>query len=136
MATLTGALSPTGAMRATSVPAERRGAVWTRWSKAGLAAASDLSTASVGIRLVFEVTRRGGTNMSVSVERYENLVGGEWVGAADGATMEVLNPATGETIAKVPSCSAADVDRAVAAAKPWSSGPTQRCRSTRRYGAV
>ena len=55
--------------------------------------------------------------MSVSVERYENLVGGEWVGAADGATMEVLNPATGETIAEVPRCSAADVDRAVAAAK-------------------
>ncbi len=55
--------------------------------------------------------------MSVSVERYENLVGGEWVGAADGGTMEVLNPATGETIAEVPRGSAADVDRAVAAAK-------------------
>ena len=55
--------------------------------------------------------------MSVSVERYENLVGGEWVGAADGGTMEVLNPATGETIAEVPRGTAADVDRAVAAAK-------------------
>jgi betaine-aldehyde dehydrogenase/aminobutyraldehyde dehydrogenase len=31
--------------------------------------------------------------------------------------MEVLNPATGETIAEVPAASAADVDRAVAAAK-------------------
>jgi len=55
--------------------------------------------------------------VSVSVERYENLVGGEWVGAADGGTMEVLNPATGETIAEVPRGTAADVDRAVAAAK-------------------
>ena len=55
--------------------------------------------------------------MSVSVERYENLVGGEWVGAADGGTMKVLNPATGETIAEVPRGTAADVDRAVAAAK-------------------
>src|SRR5205809_6577674 len=31
--------------------------------------------------------------------------------------MEVLNPATGETIAEVPRATAADVDRAVAAAK-------------------
>ncbi len=55
--------------------------------------------------------------MSVSVAKYENFVGGEWVGAADGKTMEVLNPATGEVIAEVPASSAQDVDRAVAAAK-------------------
>ena len=55
--------------------------------------------------------------MSVSVAKYENFVGGEWVGAADGKTMEVLNPATGEVIAEVPASSAKDVDRAVAAAK-------------------
>ncbi len=55
--------------------------------------------------------------MSVSVAKYENFVGGEWVGAADGKTMEVLNPATGEVIAEVPASSATDVDRAVAAAK-------------------
>ena len=30
------------------------------------------------------------------------FVGGEWVDAVDGGTMEVLNPATGETIAEVP----------------------------------
>src|SRR6266496_3149881 len=34
-----------------------------------------------------------------------------------GETMEVLNPATGETIAEVPRASAEDVDRAVQAAK-------------------
>jgi len=55
--------------------------------------------------------------VSVSIAKYENFVGGEWVGAADGKTMEVLNPATGEVIAEVPSSSAKDVDRAVAAAK-------------------
>ncbi len=55
--------------------------------------------------------------MSVSIAKYENFVGGEWVGAADGKTMEVLNPATGEVIAEVPASSALDVDRAVAAAK-------------------
>src|SRR5947207_2429436 len=55
--------------------------------------------------------------MSVTVEQHKNLVGGEWVESASGETMEVLNPATSETIAEVPSASAADVDRAVQAAK-------------------
>ena len=55
--------------------------------------------------------------MSVSVSSYQNFVGGEWVDAVDGETMDVLNPATGEVIAAVPSGSQADVDRAVDAAK-------------------
>src|SRR5438034_263252 len=55
--------------------------------------------------------------MSVTVSQQKNFVGGEWVDAVDGGTMEVLNPATGETIAEVPSGTRADVDRAVEAAK-------------------
>ncbi|HEX7255485.1 MAG TPA: aldehyde dehydrogenase family protein, partial [Gaiellaceae bacterium] len=55
--------------------------------------------------------------MSVSVEKHKNLVGGEWVDASDGGTEEILNPATGETIAEVPKGTEADVDRAVEAAK-------------------
>jgi 1-pyrroline dehydrogenase len=55
--------------------------------------------------------------MSATKTAYKNFVGGEWVDAASGETMEVINPATGETIADVPKCSADDVDRAVAAAK-------------------
>ena len=54
--------------------------------------------------------------MSVAT-RYQNFVGGEWVDAVEGETAEVLNPATGETIAEVPQGSQADVDRAVEAAK-------------------
>ena len=54
--------------------------------------------------------------MSATKTAYKNLVGGEWVDAASGETMEVINPATGDTIAEVPRCSAEDVDRAVAAA--------------------
>jgi aminobutyraldehyde dehydrogenase len=51
---------------------------------------------------------------------HKNFVGGEWVEAVEGGTMEVLNPATGETIAEVPAGTAADVDRAVeAAARAW-----------------
>ena len=47
---------------------------------------------------------------------YENFIGGAWKPAASGATDEVLDPATGEVIAEVPSSDANDVDAAVAAA--------------------
>ncbi len=55
--------------------------------------------------------------MSVSLEKQQIFVGGEWADASDGATMEVLNPATGEAIGEVPRCGAADVDRAVETAE-------------------
>src|SRR5262245_58403734 len=49
--------------------------------------------------------------------KHQNFVGGEWVDGAEGAAMEVLNPATGGTIAEVPRGTQADVTRAVEAAK-------------------
>ena len=52
-----------------------------------------------------------------TITRMKNFVGGKWVDAAEGGTMEVINPATGETIAEVPRGTQADVDRAVEAAK-------------------
>ena len=55
--------------------------------------------------------------MSTTKTAYKSFVGGEWVDAASGETMEVLNPPTGEVIADVPRCGAEDVDRAVEAAK-------------------
>ncbi len=45
------------------------------------------------------------------------FVGGAWVEAADGQTMTSIDPATREPLVNVPSGSAADVDRAVAAAR-------------------
>jgi betaine-aldehyde dehydrogenase/aminobutyraldehyde dehydrogenase len=54
--------------------------------------------------------------VSVAITKHKNYVGGEWVEAASGETMEVLNPATGEVIAEVPRAGAEDVDRAVKAA--------------------
>jgi aminobutyraldehyde dehydrogenase len=54
--------------------------------------------------------------MSVTVSSYKNIVGGEWIDSASGETMDVLNPATGETIAEVPRGTADDVGRAVEAA--------------------
>jgi 1-pyrroline dehydrogenase len=55
--------------------------------------------------------------MSTTVSTHKNFVGGEWVDAVEGGTMDVLNPATGETFASVPACTAEDVDRAVEAAR-------------------
>ncbi|HEY6585361.1 MAG TPA: gamma-aminobutyraldehyde dehydrogenase [Gaiellaceae bacterium] len=54
--------------------------------------------------------------MSVTVQQFQNFVGGQWVDAAEGGTAEIINPATGETIAEVPQGTQADVDRAVEAA--------------------
>jgi acyl-CoA reductase-like NAD-dependent aldehyde dehydrogenase len=45
------------------------------------------------------------------------VIGGEAVDAADGQTFDVVNPATGKVIAKVPLGGREDVDRAVAAAQ-------------------
>jgi 1-pyrroline dehydrogenase len=55
--------------------------------------------------------------VSTTVSKHQNFIGGEWVDSAGGETMEVINPATGETIAEVPHATAKDVDRAVQAAK-------------------
>jgi betaine-aldehyde dehydrogenase/aminobutyraldehyde dehydrogenase len=55
--------------------------------------------------------------MSTTEATRQILVGGEWVDAAAGETMDVINPATEEVIGQVPRCGADDVDRAVAAAK-------------------
>jgi aminobutyraldehyde dehydrogenase len=79
--------------------------------------------------------------MSVTTSTYENFVGGEWVGAVEGGTMEVLNPATGETVSEVPRGTQADVDRAVEAAKKalpeWlESTPAERAEVLLKLGDI
>ena len=51
------------------------------------------------------------------MKTYEMLIDGAFVKAASGKTFEVRNPATDEVMAHVPDASAADVDRAVTAAR-------------------
>ncbi|HWC08123.1 MAG TPA: aldehyde dehydrogenase family protein, partial [Solirubrobacterales bacterium] len=46
-----------------------------------------------------------------------NYAGGEWVAAAAESTLADVDPATGATLAQVPLSTAADVERAVAAAR-------------------
>lgn len=52
-----------------------------------------------------------------SLLRQQAFVAGEWVDADDGATVAVVNPATGETLGTVPMCGAAETQRAIAAAE-------------------
>ena len=77
--------------------------------------------------------------MSTTVSKHQNLIGGEWVDASSGETMEVLNPSTGEVIAEVPRASAEDVDHAVQAAKKalveWlETTPAERAEIAARIG--
>jgi betaine-aldehyde dehydrogenase len=54
---------------------------------------------------------------ATDVTRMQMVIGGERVDAADGATFDVLNPATGAVMATAPMGGPEDVDRAVDAAR-------------------
>jgi betaine-aldehyde dehydrogenase/aminobutyraldehyde dehydrogenase len=60
---------------------------------------------------------------TTTIPEFRNLVGGELVDGVDGATREILNPASGEVIGRAPDGTQADVERAMAAARaariPW-----------------
>ena len=53
---------------------------------------------------------------NVQLLRSANLIDGNWVGADDASTLNVINPANGELLASVPCCGAAETARAIAAA--------------------
>src|SRR5271167_2472054 len=52
-----------------------------------------------------------------SVKTYENYIHGEWVPSSSGETFPVVDPSTEEVIAEVAAASAAEVDKAVRAAR-------------------
>ena len=53
----------------------------------------------------------------MNIASYQMYIGGQWMAAASGKTMDVLDPSTEAVIAKVPAAGAADVDKAVQAAR-------------------
>jgi 1-pyrroline dehydrogenase len=76
--------------------------------------------------------------MTLTASRHQMFINGDWTDAASGETAEVINPATEETIAEVPKGDAADVDRAVAAARQafetWSvSTPQDRSKALHAF---
>lgn len=75
------------------------------------------------------------------VMEYRNLIGGRLVSAADGRTLDSVNPATGEVWARIPASGKADADAAVAAARAalpaWSAMPALgRAQYLRKVAAV
>src|SRR2546421_11145042 len=51
------------------------------------------------------------------VRLLDNYVGGRWTASSSSEALDVTNPATGETLARVPLSSGADLDAAVHAAR-------------------
>jgi aldehyde dehydrogenase (NAD+) len=62
----------------------------------------------------------------------KHFIDGQWVSAASGETLPVINPATGETFDTLARGDARDIDRAVAAARAALSGPWGRMTATER----
>src|SRR5260221_10973158 len=60
------------------------------------------------------------------------VMGGEAADARSGRELEVFDPATGAVIARVPAAAAADVDKAVGAARLALAGEWSRLRPTDR----
>ena len=56
----------------------------------------------------------------------QQLINGEWVKAAGGETLPVIDPSTGAAFDEIPRGGRADVDRAVKAARAALAGPWGR----------
>jgi acyl-CoA reductase-like NAD-dependent aldehyde dehydrogenase len=54
---------------------------------------------------------------AATIPAFSNLVGGALVDAVDGATRDIVNPANGRVIGRVPEGTQADVERALSAAR-------------------
>jgi aldehyde dehydrogenase (NAD+) len=64
------------------------------------------------------------------------LVGGKWVEAARGRTLPTVDPADGATLGEIAAGSAADIDRAVAAARAAFEGSWSRWKPFERQRAI
>jgi acyl-CoA reductase-like NAD-dependent aldehyde dehydrogenase len=64
---------------------------------------------------------------TTAAREFRQLIGGEWIGAADGATFDDNDPFTGEVVASAPAGGRADAERAIEAAaaafEAWSQAP-------------
>jgi succinate-semialdehyde dehydrogenase/glutarate-semialdehyde dehydrogenase len=78
--------------------------------------------------------------MSASYPNTQLLIGNDWVDAASGRTLEVLNPATGQAIGTVAHAGKADLDRALSAAQQgfqaWRNTPAHERAATMRRAAA
>jgi len=80
--------------------------------------------------------------VAVDVRHYQMVIDGELVDSSSGDVMQLVNPATNESIGTVPRSTEADVDRAVAAARSAFEGswarvsPSKRARLMMKLGEL
>jgi aldehyde dehydrogenase (NAD+) len=65
-------------------------------------------------------------------QQHQHFIGGAWVAASSGVTLPVIDPATGTAVGQIQRGNAADVDRAVAAARAAMNGEWGRSTATER----
>src|SRR3984885_4913166 len=70
------------------------------------------------------------TNVALPMTKL--LIGNEWVNSKSGKTFPTINPSTGEEICQVAEADAADVDKAVTAARAAFEGPWRKLRASER----
>jgi len=76
-------------------------------------------------------------DVNAPIEHTQLLIGGEFVDALDGKVFDTINPSTGQVITQVAEGSAADVDRAVVAAREaFENGPWSRMKPNERAAAI
>lgn len=63
---------------------------------------------------------------------HRHFIGGDWVASADGRTLPVIDPSTGEAVTEIARGGAADIDRAVRAARAARNGAWGRLNATER----
>src|SRR5271157_622098 len=73
---------------------------------------------------------------NVKISAAKLLINNKWVDAASGKTFPTINPSTGEVIAQVAEADAADVDKAVAAARAAFERGAWRKMSASQRGAL
>jgi betaine-aldehyde dehydrogenase len=82
------------------------------------------------------------TSAQPAIGNVKMIIGGEQVDAADGQTFDVMNPATGQVLARAPLGGAEDVNRAVKAAQaafegPWSTwSASKRGRTLQKFSGL
>jgi betaine-aldehyde dehydrogenase len=89
-------------------------------------------------------TPQAATEPTTAIRDVQMIIGGQSVPAADGQTFEVMNPATGQVMARAPLGGKEDVDRAVKAARQafddprgWSSwSAAKRGRTLQKFSAT
>jgi len=74
----------------------------------------------------YKLPKGGREWLCISMKRLPYFINGEFKESKTTKYMDAFNPSTGEVIAQVPTCTAQEVEDAIAAAKAIPVGPVHR----------